>query len=131
MRSFSMHLHLVEFPRTSSAASGHRSFLLADEPGLEFAHRVAAGVREALGTVALVSTHDVLKRRRFGNVVLIASRSALNDAALTRAIAGLSIPSGYWPPAETLRRGGGASALHDGDDIRGPVPPEPTNWRVR
>ena len=104
---------------------------VADEPGLEFAHRVAAGVREALGTVAMVSTHDVLKRRRFGNVVLIASRSALNDAALTRAIAGLSIPSGYWPAAETLRRGGGASALHDGDDIRGPVSPEPTNWRGR
>jgi hypothetical protein len=55
---------------------------LADEPGLRWAARVLAtmaavdgvGGLGGLGGLAILSTHDVLKGRRFGNVVAVASR---------------------------------------------------------
>ena len=52
---------------------------LADEPGLRWAARVLATMAAVdgvggLGGLAILSTHDVLKGRRFGNVVAVASR---------------------------------------------------------
>src|SRR4051794_12491020 len=46
---------------------------VADEPGMRYAARVAAGARVALGHVALVGLHEVLKGKRFGNLVMVGS----------------------------------------------------------
>ena len=42
---------------------------LADEPGMRYVARVLATIRGALPHVGLIATHEVLKRRRFGNSV--------------------------------------------------------------
>ncbi len=56
---------------------------VADEPGFRYAARVAAGARAALGHVAFVGLHEVLKGKRFGNLVLVGSARAARpvDAA--------------------------------------------------
>ena len=50
---------------------------IADGPPLEYLRRVVAGVRTVLPDVLLVSDPAVLKGRRYGNVVLAASRTPL------------------------------------------------------
>ena len=76
---------------------------VADEPGLEFAHgsRPECGKRSARWQWFPPTT---CSNGADSAMSSIASRSALNDAALTRAIAGLSIPSGYWPPGDSPTR---------------------------
>ena len=60
---------------------------VADEPGLRYAARVAAGARVALGHVAFVGLHEVLKGKRFGNLVLVGSTAPLDLWTLRRATA--------------------------------------------
>ena len=56
--------------------SGLLTANLADEPGLRHTARVVAGILAAgMGEVALVASHEVLKGRRFGNVVVAARRA--------------------------------------------------------
>jgi len=81
---------------------------LADEPGLRHAARVVAAVQAAgLDAVSLIAGHEVLKGKRFGNVV-IAARAALDPEsgspagvdALPRRAASASQPGGI--PAEGM-----------------------------
>ncbi len=79
---------------------------LPDEPGLRFVARVCASAAAAgLGHQVLVATHEVLKGRRFGNVVLVAGADPQpeeHDPPPGRAVA---VPDG-----RALGRGGGALA---------------------
>jgi spermidine synthase len=115
---------------------GPRGLLLAnvaDEPGMRYAARVAVGARASLGHVACVGLHEVLKGKRFGNVVLVASPSPLDLWTLRRATASASLPTGVLDASELARRAPGARPFRiaGGDLAASPEPPERNAWRRR
>lgn len=103
---------------------------LADEPGLRHVARVVATVRVVLPRVALVGATEVLKGRRFGNVVLVADRTTLEEAELVRRAARSTFPTTYWGAARTARWAAGAIPF-DTDGDPSPPPPDPGAWRRR
>ncbi|WP_201467852.1 spermidine synthase [Janibacter melonis] len=102
-----------------------------DDPGLRYLVRVAAGMREGVGPVALVALRDVLKGRRYGNAVLVASPDGVDADAITRQLRRWPFPSGVMTPGELLARAGGARPIHDDEDVPPPTAPDPGAWRVR
>ena len=81
---------------------------LADEPGLRWAARFLATLAAVggFGELAVLATHDVLKGRRFGNLVAVASRVAddLANPAPTDAGPARSDSAGLSPTdAEAIR----------------------------
>lgn len=97
---------------------------IADGPPLTYARRFAAAVRAELPEAVVTGEPAVLKGRRFGNVVLAASRAALPLDAIRRAAASApfrrTVLTGF---------GRGAQPLTDADPMRSPAPPDET-WRV-
>ena len=102
---------------------------LADEPGLRWVSRVVATVRDVLPEVALVATHEVLKRRRFGNVVLVASSTPLPIDRLRRDVARAALPTGLRVGDDLGRLCAGAKPFGD-NGTHSPVPPDASGWRV-
>ena len=106
---------------------------VADEPGLRYAGRVAAGARAAVGPVAFVALHEVLKGKRFGNLVLVASPAGVDLWGLRRATASAALPTGVLAGDELDRRTAGlrpfSSAMADVETS--PPPPERGAWRRR
>jgi spermidine synthase len=102
---------------------------VADGPPGVFVRRLVSTLRTALPSVLLSADPAVLKRRRFGNVVLAASRAELPVAAVTRAAAALAFPRRVLSDSELVTFAGGAAALTDADPMRSPQPPEEM-WRV-
>jgi spermidine synthase len=103
---------------------------LADEPGLRYVARVAATVRRVLPHAVLVVSNDVLKGRRFGNVVLAASHRPLGHADLARSAARRNFPTGVRSEAQTARLAGGARPF-GAEGGASPEPPDPGRWRRR
>lgn len=66
---------------------------VADGPGLAFARSQAATLKTAFGHVAALAETQILKGRRFGNVVMMASRSPLPTDWMPRLLAGGPHPS--------------------------------------
>lgn len=134
---------------------------LADEPGLRWAARVLATIAavEGMADLAILATHDVLKGRRFGNLVAVASkvgpqplatptradsatsglassthaghRPRLDVNALQRAAASAPIPTGVRSGSDLTRLIAGVRTLTDGGAVGSPPPPHPGAWRVR
>jgi len=108
---------------------------IADEPGLRYAARVAAGARAVLGHTAYLATTEVLKGRRFGNGVLLASRAPIDVAELRRAVRRAVVPTGVLDDAELRRRVPDARALTDAEPLASPPPPASATrgrgWGVR
>ena len=106
---------------------------VADEPGLRYAGRVAAGAHAAIGTVAFVGLHEVLKGKRFGNLVLVASRTPLDLWTLRRATASAPLPTGVLAGDDLARRTTGARPFSSAaaDVAASPPPPERGAWRRR
>ena len=106
---------------------------VADEPGLRYAARVAAGARMALGHVAFVGLHEVLKGKRFGNLVLVASARPIDLWTLRRATASAVLPTGVlsWDDVERRRPGARPFSAFAGDVDASPEPPERGAWRRR
>ena len=106
---------------------------VADEPGMRYAARVAAGARVALGHVAFVGLHEVLKGKRFGNLVLVASTAPLDLWTLRRATASAALPTGVmaWDEVERRRPGARPFSAAEGDTASSPEPPERGAWRRR
>jgi spermidine synthase len=103
---------------------------LVDQPGLAYVGRAVAGLRQVFGGLALVSSTDVLKGRRFGNVVLAACSASLEVHELRRQIARQPFPAGVRDHAELAVRYGTARPWTDADSS---VSPEPARdgWRIR
>ena len=80
---------------------------IADRPGLRLVRREVATARTAFRHVALVGETQHLRGRRYGNVLLIASRVALPVADLTRRVVSGPVPARVVPPgdAEALASG--------------------------
>lgn len=102
---------------------------VADGPPLTYTRRLVAALRTALPEALLVADGAVVKRRRFGNVVLAASRVPLPVGAIVRAAAGAMFPQRVVTGDELDRLVGGADPLTDADPMRSPAPPDEI-WRV-
>jgi hypothetical protein len=102
---------------------------LADEAGMRYVARVLATIRGALPNVALIATHEVLKRRRFGNSVVVASAGPLPEERLRRDVARANLPTGLRMGPELERLIAGAKPLDDGG-MPSPPAPDTRGWRV-
>lgn len=97
---------------------------IADGPPLTYSSRLVAAVRTVLPDVLVSADAAVAKRRRFGNVVVAATRHGLPVAAVRRAAAAAPFPR------SVLRSFGlHARPLTDADSLRSPEPPD-SLWRI-
>jgi SAM-dependent methyltransferase len=102
---------------------------VADGPPGVFVRRLVSTVRTALPSALLTADPAVLKRRRFGNVVLAASAADVPVGAVTRAASAAPFARRVLSGAELVTFAGGAAPLTDADPMRSPQPPEEM-WRV-
>lgn len=104
---------------------------VTDEPGMRYVARVAAGAQEAFGHATVVGLHEVLKGRRFGNLVLVASGAPLDLYSLRRAAASAVLPTGVRPFADIRKKVPGARPFAGADTAPSPEPPDLRGWRRR
>lgn len=102
---------------------------VADGPPLQYTRRLVATLRTALPELLVRADPGVLKARRFGNVVLAASRAPLPVEAVARAAAGAMFVQSVLFGAELRAFVGGARPMTDTAPVRSPVPPDAI-WRV-
>ncbi len=107
---------------------------LADEPGMAYVARCLATASAAGLASVLVGLHEVLKGRRYGNVVLVAAPRAhaqvLDEGALRRAAVRCPFPTGVRGRAEADRLGAGSRPFGPGETVPSPTPPPVDGWRV-
>ncbi|MBB4701692.1 spermidine synthase [Sphaerisporangium siamense] len=96
---------------------------LADGKGLPFARRVVATVQGTFRHVALLAEPGVLRGRRFGNLIVAASRAPLHIASLTRRAAGGLTQARCVAEDDLVKFVAGAPPIKDGDAVVAPVPP--------
>jgi len=112
-------------------AGGTMLLNLADEPDRAYLRRAYAALVTAFGHVAMIGTHEVLKGRRFGNTVAVASNSPLDLMALRRQVAKMPFPTGLRDGAQLARQFAGSAAFTATDSSQSPLPPPVKGWRVR
>ncbi|MGM7668980.1 spermidine synthase [Microbacterium sp. A93] len=119
------HLTSVEFYtelRALLAPTGVLLINVADGPGLAFARRQIATVAQVLPEVALLADTQVLKGRRFGNLVVAASASPLPTEWLPRMLAAGPHPAKIAQDAEVTAFAKGARIVTDADAVASPKP---------
>ena len=102
---------------------------IADGPPLTYIRRVVASIRLALPQVLIRADPAVLKGRRFGNIVIAASRAELPVVEIASDAASAMFRQQVIFGAGVTRFVGGATPLTDADPMRSPTPPEDM-WRV-
>ena len=105
---------------------------LADEPGLRWVSRAIATFRQEFGHCVAIAGHEIFKGRRFGNVVVGASRSALalDVDTIRRAAAKSIFPTGVKSGPE-IEKLAAVLPFSDAQPLHSPVPPQLGAWRVR
>ena len=130
------HLTTVEFyttaerllapgsPRQGGGLSGGGVLLVnvADGAGLAFARRQVATVRAVFGHVIVLAEVQVLKGRRFGNLVIVASPSPLPTDWLPRLMAAGPHPAKVAQGVELDEFVRGARVATDADSTPSPKP---------
>lgn len=119
------HLTSVEFYREVAEILAPGGILLvnvADGPGLAFARRQVATVAEVLPETAVLADTQVLKGRRFGNLVIAASTTPLPTAWLPRVLAAGPHPAKIAQGAEVRTFTQGAAVVTDADAVASPRP---------
>jgi hypothetical protein len=96
---------------------------IADGKGLAFARRITATVRGTFRHVALLADPGVLRGRRFGNLILVASPAPLPLAVLARKAAGGLTQARCVDEGDLVNFVAGAPPIRDGDAVIAPVPP--------
>ncbi|GAA2350742.1 fused MFS/spermidine synthase [Dactylosporangium salmoneum] len=98
---------------------------LADGSGLAFARGQAATLRRVYGDLVLLAEPSVLRGRRFGNVVLVASAEAgrIPQAPLARAAAADPFPARLVSGDDLIRLIAGAAVATDATAVASPSPP--------
>lgn len=104
---------------------------VTDEPDQRYLARVIAGAQTVFEDVAVLSLHDVLKRKRFGNYTVLAGRAALDVGHLRRCAARSAVPTGVRAGEQVPRMRMHARPLTATDPMASPPPPESGGWRVR
>ena len=95
---------------------------VADGAGLAFARRQAATLSAVFGHVALVVDPQVLKSRRFGNVVMFASDEPLPFERLPRLVASDPVPAKVVAGAELAEFIADAPVVTDQTAVPSPPP---------
>ncbi|MEV7615113.1 fused MFS/spermidine synthase [Streptomyces sp. NPDC089799] len=96
---------------------------LADGAPFGFLRAQLANFREAFDGLALIAEPAVLRGRRFGNAVLLASDAELPLAALSRRCAGDAFPARVESGPALARLIGSATPVADRDAAPSPPPP--------
>ncbi len=119
------HLTSVEFYRELSGLLAPGGVLLAniaDGPGLAFARRQVSTIAAVLPEVAILADTQVLKSRRFGNLVIAASASALPTEWLPRMLAAGPHPAKIAQGSEVMDFAQAARIVTDADAVASPRP---------
>ncbi len=119
------HVTSIEFYSLAARYLSDTGVLLvnvADGAGLAFARRQAATVRSELPHVALLAEVQVLKGRRFGNIVIAASRNPLPTEWLPRLMAAGPHPAKVAQGAEVDAFIAGSRVVTDADAAPSPAP---------
>ena len=119
------HLTSVECYRELAGLLAPAGVLLvnvADGPGLAFARRQVATALSVFDEVALLADTQVLKGRRFGNLVLAASHTPLPTQWLPRLLAAGPHPAKSAQGEEVAAFARGASIVADADAVASPRP---------
>ncbi|MFF5293788.1 spermidine synthase [Paractinoplanes globisporus] len=119
------HLASVEFAREAARVLAPGGWLIAnvaDGPPLRYARAQVATIRAALPEACLVADAAVLRGRRFGNLVVLAGRTAPPVAELTRRAAGDWFPGRV--ETDLDRFAGGVAPVTDSVAVASPSPPE-------
>ncbi len=96
---------------------------LADGAPFAFLRPQLATLAAVFEEVALIAEPAVLRGRRFGNVVLIASHAPVDTARLARRAAADAFPARVEHGASLARLTGDATLVRDADAVASPEPP--------
>jgi len=127
------HVTSLEFYRLAVALLSPRGIILcnvADGPGLAFARAQAATLSAAVGNVAVLAETQILKGKRFGNLVMVGSAAELPFEWMPRLLAAGPHPSKIVAGAELREFIAGAPVVTDGTAIPSP-PPTKSIFQVR
>lgn len=116
----------VEYVRLAARAlrpGGVYAVNIADGAPLGFARAQAATVAAVFGQVCVLAEPSVLRGRRFGNLVLVASREMLPLAAMSRRVAADPFPARVMAGEEVGAWCAGAVAVVDAVSVDSPAPP--------
>lgn len=127
------HVTSIEFYRAAVSLLSPTGIILAnvaDGPGLAFARGQAATMQASIGHVAALAETQILKGRRFGNIVLVGSSTALPFEWMPRLLAAGPHPSKVVTGPELKAFIGSASIVTDATAIQSP-PPSKNIFQVR
>jgi len=127
------HVTSLEFYREAVTLLSDEGIVLvnvADGPGLAFARGQASTLASVVADVALLAETQILKGRRFGNVVLVGSKSPLPLEWMPRLLAGGPHPSKVVSGPELKEFIAGAPIVTDATAIQSP-PPAKSIFQVR
>ena len=127
------HVTSIEFYRSAVSLLSPTGIVLAniaDGPGLAFARGQAATMQAAIGHVAALAETQILKGRRFGNIVLVGSSTELPFEWMPRLLAAGPHPSKVVTGPELKAFIGGAAIVTDATAIQSP-PPSKNIFQVR
>ena len=119
------HVTSVEFYRAAVAMlkpDGVIAINVADGPGLHFVRGQAATLLSVTADVAALADTQLLKGRRFGNVVLVGSPTKLPLDWMPRLLAGGPHPAKVVDDTELRNWIGGAPIVTDATAVRSPPP---------
>jgi spermidine synthase len=120
------HVTTVEFAAAAAAALSPAGIFAAnvgDGPPLTHARARIATVRAVFPHACLIADPGVMRGRRFGNLVLAASRKELPLGALAGRVAADPFPGRVLGGAELDRFAAGARPVVDGNAEASPAPP--------
>ncbi len=103
---------------------------ITDRPDRAFLSSVIATAATQFGHQLAITTTEVVKRKRFGNYVLVASDAELPTAELRRAIARTAFPTTLVDGAQVAAWGRQGRAVETADAVA-PPPPDPGNFKLR
>lgn len=119
----------VEYARAAARVlrpDGCYAANLADSAPFAFLRGQLANFATVFEHLALIAEPSVLRGRRFGNAVLLASRTPLPVADLARRTAGDVFPARVEHGAALRRLIADAEPVRDGEAVASPVPPDGT-----
>ena len=121
------HLTTAEFAaeaRRVLRPGGVYAVNVADGPPLAFARAQVATLRSVFGDVCVLAEPGILRGRRFGNLVAVASDGELPIAGYVRRCARDPMPARVVHDEDLERFAGTARPVHDVDAVASPEPPE-------
>jgi spermidine synthase len=121
------HITSVEYAREAARVlrpDGVYLANLADGAPFSFLRSQLATFAMVFGELALIAEPAVLRGRRFGNAVLVASHRAIDTPALARRTASDAFPARVEHGLSLRRFTAGATAVRDGAAVPSPRPPD-------